>query len=168
MSRHAHLTCLSRHVVASGGHINVLLLDSISTGLDSAATFDIVTTLHACTRSMHANIVACLLQPPPEVYLVYRPSTRSSKDLEGPTSPHLSPTPFLHPSHLTPFTRQQVFELFDDVMVMDAGQVVYHGPRQGVLQHFESLGLRCPPRKDVADFLVEVQPLHKPRRASNG
>lgn len=49
----------------------MLLLDSISTGLDSAATFDIVTTLHACTRSMHANIVACLLQPPPEVYLTF-------------------------------------------------------------------------------------------------
>lgn len=60
-----------------------------------------------------------------------------------------------------------MFELFDDVMVMDAGQVVYHGPRQGVLQHFESLGLRCPPRKDVADFLVEVHTQQPQPRESN-
>lgn len=64
------------------------------------------------------------------------------------------------------FPPQQVFELFDDVMVMDAGQLVYHGPRQAVLQHFESLGLRCPPRKDVADFLVEVHTPHNHRRRS--
>lgn len=42
-------------------------MDSISTGLDSAATFDICKTLASCTRVLHANIVVCLLQPPPEV-----------------------------------------------------------------------------------------------------
>lgn len=50
----------------------------------------------------------------------------------------------------------QVFSLFDDVLLMDKGRLVYQGPRQGVLTHFESLGFRCPARKDVADFLVEV------------
>jgi hypothetical protein len=43
------------------------MMDSISTGLDSAATFDICKTLRACTRALDANIVVCLLQPPPEV-----------------------------------------------------------------------------------------------------
>ena len=33
---------------------------------------------------------------------------------------------------------------------------MYHGPRELILGHFESLGFRCPPRKDLADFLVEV------------
>ena len=32
---------------------------------------------------------------------------------------------------------------------------VYHGPRTGVLDFFESLGFRLPPRKAIADFLQE-------------
>lgn len=99
----------------TGGQVNVLLMDSISTGLDSAATFDICKTLSLCTRALQANIVVSLLQPPPEV-----------------------------------------FDLFDDVILMSEGQIVYHGPREQVLGHFESLGFRCPARKDAADFLVEV------------
>lgn len=52
----------------TGGQVNVLLMDSISTGLDSAATFDICKTLSICTQALQANIVVCLLQPPPEVF----------------------------------------------------------------------------------------------------
>jgi ABC-type multidrug transport system ATPase subunit len=58
---------------------------------------------------------------------------------------------------IMPSDPSQVFETFDDVLLLDGGQVVYHGPREAVLQHFQSLGYRCPPRKDVADFLVEVR-----------
>ena len=55
----------------TGGQVNVLLMDSISTGLDSAATFDICKTLSLCTRALQANIVVSLLQPPPEVYALF-------------------------------------------------------------------------------------------------
>ncbi len=37
-----------------------------------------------------------------------------------------------------------------------AGYLVYHGPRESVLDFFEPLGFRCPERKGVADFLQEV------------
>lgn len=35
-------------------------------------------------------------------------------------------------------------------------QVCYHGPREGVLPFFDTLGFTCPERRGVADFLVEV------------
>ncbi|KAG2591321.1 ABC transporter G family member 38-like [Panicum virgatum] len=50
----------------------------------------------------------------------------------------------------------EVFELFDDVMLLSEGQIVYQGPREYVLEFFESCGFRCPQRKGVADFLQEV------------
>uniref|UniRef100_A0A7N0SXU5 Uncharacterized protein n=1 Tax=Kalanchoe fedtschenkoi TaxID=63787 RepID=A0A7N0SXU5_KALFE len=50
----------------------------------------------------------------------------------------------------------ETFDLFDDLILLSEGNIVYHGPRVDVLEFFESLGFRCPPRKGVADFLQEV------------
>lgn len=50
----------------------------------------------------------------------------------------------------------ETFELFDDVMLLSEGQIVYQGPREHVLQFFEGCGFSCPERKGVADFLQEV------------
>lgn len=50
----------------------------------------------------------------------------------------------------------ETFDLFDDLVLLSEGHVVYHGPRENVLEFFESLGFRIPPRKGVADFLQEV------------
>lgn len=50
----------------------------------------------------------------------------------------------------------ETFDLFDDVILMAEGKIVYHGPRDCVLKFFEDCGLRCPQRKGVADFLQEV------------
>ncbi|CAL1397627.1 unnamed protein product [Linum trigynum] len=50
----------------------------------------------------------------------------------------------------------ETFELFDDLMLLSEGYVVYEGPRTEVLPFFESLGFQLPPRKGVADFLQEV------------
>lgn len=50
----------------------------------------------------------------------------------------------------------ETFDLFDDVILMAEGKIVYHGPRDSVLEFFEDCGFRCPPRKGVADFLQEV------------
>ena len=36
------------------------------------------------------------------------------------------------------------------------GNLVYHGPRENVMEFFESLGFACPERKGIADFLQEV------------
>lgn len=53
----------------------------------------------------------------------------------------------------------ETFNLFDDLIVLSEGYMVYQGPRAEVVQFFESLGFRLPPRKGVADFLQEVTSL---------
>ncbi|EEY57236.1 ATP-binding Cassette (ABC) Superfamily [Phytophthora infestans T30-4] len=92
-----------------------LFLDNITTGLDSAAAFDIISTLRGRARSFGQTVVAALLQPAPEI-----------------------------------------FELFDDVLLLMRGRVAYHGPVQEVRGYFESLGFYCPPGRDFADFLMDL------------
>eukprot|EP00644_Phytophthora_capsici_P006568 jgi/Phyca11/9314/fgenesh1_pm.PHYCAscaffold_36_\ len=93
----------------------VMLMDEISTGLDSAATFDIITTQRSLAKKFRKTVVISLLQPSPEV-----------------------------------------FGLFDDVMILNAGHLMYHGPCEQALSYFESLGFKCPPSRDVADFLLDL------------
>ncbi|KAG5525542.1 hypothetical protein RHGRI_031996 [Rhododendron griersonianum] len=50
----------------------------------------------------------------------------------------------------------EIFDLFDDIILMAEGKIVYHGPRSHVVEYFEDCGFRCPERKGVADFLQEV------------
>ncbi|KAK9141589.1 hypothetical protein Syun_010989 [Stephania yunnanensis] len=50
----------------------------------------------------------------------------------------------------------ETYDLFDDIILLSDGQVVYQGPRENVLEFFESMGFKCPERKGVADFLQEV------------
>ncbi|KAJ3670859.1 hypothetical protein LUZ60_008285 [Juncus effusus] len=50
----------------------------------------------------------------------------------------------------------ETYDLFDDILLISDGQIVYQGPREHVLEFFESMGFRCPERKGVADFLQEV------------
>ncbi|KAE9446707.1 hypothetical protein C3L33_21390, partial [Rhododendron williamsianum] len=50
----------------------------------------------------------------------------------------------------------ETFVLFDDIILMAEGKIVYHGPRSHILEFFEDCGFRCPKRKGVADFLQEV------------
>ncbi|XP_047342131.1 pleiotropic drug resistance protein 2-like [Impatiens glandulifera] len=50
----------------------------------------------------------------------------------------------------------ETFELFDDIILLSEGQIVYQGPRQNALPFFETLGFKCPERKGAADFLQEV------------
>lgn len=90
-------------------------LDEISTGLDSAATFDIISTQRSLIEAFHKTMVISLLQPPPEV-----------------------------------------FALFDDVILLNEGYLMYHGSRSQVQDYFESLGFKCPPQRDVADFLLDL------------
>jgi ABC-type multidrug transport system ATPase subunit/ABC-type multidrug transport system permease subunit len=92
-----------------------LFLDSITTGLDSAAAFDIVSTLQGRARAFGQTVVAALLQPAPEV-----------------------------------------FQLFDDVLLLMGGRVAYHGSSTDVRGYFESLGFYCPPGRDFADFLMDL------------
>ncbi|ETW05787.1 hypothetical protein H310_03471 [Aphanomyces invadans] len=93
----------------------VSLLDEISTGLDSAATYDIIKAQQSASRHLKKTIVVALLQPAPEV-----------------------------------------FDLFDDLILFNQGFVMYHGPRAAALAYFEAMGFKCPPTRDVADFLLDL------------
>lgn len=50
----------------------------------------------------------------------------------------------------------ETYDLFDDIILLSDGQIVYQGPRENVLEFFEYMGFKCPERKGVADFLQEV------------
>jgi ABC-type multidrug transport system ATPase subunit/ABC-type multidrug transport system permease subunit len=50
----------------------------------------------------------------------------------------------------------EVFQLFDDLILLSQGQIIYHGPVESVLEYFEGLGYSCPDHVDVADFLQEI------------
>ena len=50
----------------------------------------------------------------------------------------------------------ETYNLFDDIILISDGRIVYQGPREQVLEFFESVGFKCPERKGVADFLQEV------------
>ncbi|XP_076930284.1 ABC transporter G family member 39-like [Bidens hawaiensis] len=50
----------------------------------------------------------------------------------------------------------ETYKLFDDVILMSEGQIVYQGPCKHVLEFFHHMGFKCPERKGVADYLQEV------------
>ena len=50
----------------------------------------------------------------------------------------------------------ETYNLFYDIILLSDSHIVYQGPREYVLQFFESIGFKCPERKAVADFLQEV------------
>ncbi|KAG2508213.1 hypothetical protein JM16_008885, partial [Phytophthora kernoviae] len=100
--------------VLVGGQ-SLFLCDEISTGLDSAATFDIIKSLRMWCKTLGGSVIVALLQPTPEVV-----------------------------------------EQFDDILMVNEGHMVYHGPRTEILDYFEERGFSCPPRVDPADYLIEV------------
>uniref|UniRef100_A0A7N0VKM0 ABC transporter domain-containing protein n=1 Tax=Kalanchoe fedtschenkoi TaxID=63787 RepID=A0A7N0VKM0_KALFE len=67
-------------------------------------------------------------------------------------------------AHITDFTilvsllqpAPETFDLFDDIILMAEGKVIYHGSRDNIVDFFKLCGFTCPPRKGLADFLQEV------------
>lgn len=50
----------------------------------------------------------------------------------------------------------EVFSLFDEVIILSEGYLVYAGPIGGVVDYFEDLGYHLPATVDVADFLQSL------------
>ncbi|GJN14014.1 hypothetical protein PR202_gb00785 [Eleusine coracana subsp. coracana] len=50
----------------------------------------------------------------------------------------------------------ETYELFDDIILMAEGKILFHGLKNFILNFFESCGFKCPERKGAADFLQEV------------
>ncbi|XWS57389.1 hypothetical protein CRYUN_Cryun09bG0170100 [Craigia yunnanensis] len=50
----------------------------------------------------------------------------------------------------------ETFDLFDDIILMAEGRIVYHGPCDKILEFLRDCGFSCPERKGVTDFIQEV------------
>ncbi|GMF38671.1 unnamed protein product [Phytophthora lilii] len=50
----------------------------------------------------------------------------------------------------------EVLALFDNILLLADGEVLYHGPRAHIQAYFEALGFVCPPGRDLADFLCDL------------
>eukprot|EP01117_Protostelium_nocturnum_P006316 TRINITY_DN227_c0_g1_i1.p1 TRINITY_DN227_c0_g1~~TRINITY_DN227_c0_g1_i1.p1 ORF type:complete len:1474 (-),score=463.74 TRINITY_DN227_c0_g1_i1:47-4363(-) len=51
---------------------------------------------------------------------------------------------------------ENIYDLFDDVLVLEKGRVIYFGPTKDAKQYFVDLGFDCEPRKSTPDFLTGV------------
>ena len=49
-----------------------------------------------------------------------------------------------------------VIELFEDILLIAEGQIIYHGPTNQAKDYFENMGFICPGRKDLGDFLQDI------------
>jgi ABC-type multidrug transport system ATPase subunit len=49
-----------------------------------------------------------------------------------------------------------IFNLFDKLLLLDDGYCLYFGPASDAKQYFEDLGFYCPPRKSTPDFLTGI------------
>jgi hypothetical protein len=49
-----------------------------------------------------------------------------------------------------------IWKLFDDIMVLASGNVVYHGERSNVIEYFSSIGYKCPSDTNPAEFVIDL------------
>lgn len=123
----------------------LILLASVF--LCSATTFSIVQSFVKTSHALRKTFLISLLQPAPEVEAAGGGGPRwlGCKTRQDQVC-DLHPHPTL-----------QVVHLFDDILLLTDGRVVYHGPVPGILPFFEgALRFECPPRKDMGSFLQEV------------
>ena len=52
--------------------------------------------------------------------------------------------------------RSSIWGLFDDILLLAEGQVVYFGPRTRVLTYFSGLGYSCPDNTNPSEFLIDL------------
>ncbi|XP_059682779.1 broad substrate specificity ATP-binding cassette transporter ABCG2 [Gavia stellata] len=52
--------------------------------------------------------------------------------------------------------RYSIFCLFDNLTLLAAGRVLYHGPVQHTIEYFQSIGYVCEPYNNPADFFLDI------------
>ncbi|NXT18424.1 ABCG2 protein, partial [Syrrhaptes paradoxus] len=52
--------------------------------------------------------------------------------------------------------RYSIFRLFDNLTLLAAGRVLYHGPASHAIEYFQSIGYQCEPYNNPADFFLDV------------
>lgn len=72
--------------------------------------------------------------------------------------------------------RSSIFAMFDDLILLSEGRMLYSGPAAQALSYFEQLGHKCPQHYNPAEFLADIisvdastpEVQQKTRRASDG
>ena len=93
---------------------SVLFCDEVTTGLDAATAFQLVTTLKAL--AVKGRTIICSIHQP----------------------------------------RSEIWQLFDNVLLLAKGSPLYSGPRARCLAYFEHLGYILPPFVNPAEFLIDL------------
>ena len=52
--------------------------------------------------------------------------------------------------------RSTVYQMFDDIILLSDGRVIYHGPTEQVTEHFAGLGHPCPVMFNPAEFMLDL------------
>ncbi|NXK11818.1 ABCG2 protein, partial [Herpetotheres cachinnans] len=52
--------------------------------------------------------------------------------------------------------RYSIFRLFDNLTLLAAGRMLYHGPAQHAIEYFQSIGYECEPYNNPADFFLDI------------
>ena len=93
---------------------SVLFCDEVTTGLDAATAFQLVTTLKAL--AIKGRTIICSIHQP----------------------------------------RSEIWQLFDNVLLLAKGSPLYSGTRARCLAYFEHLGYILPPFVNPAEFLIDL------------
>jgi ATP-binding cassette subfamily G (WHITE) protein 2 len=51
--------------------------------------------------------------------------------------------------------QSKIFRLFQNLVLLKAGQIVYMGPSESALHFFEGLGYKCPEYENPADYFLD-------------
>jgi ATP-binding cassette, subfamily G (WHITE), member 2 len=49
----------------------------------------------------------------------------------------------------------KIFAMFDDLVLLKAGEIAYQGPAKDALAYFEQTGFPCPPLTNPADHILD-------------
>jgi hypothetical protein len=49
-----------------------------------------------------------------------------------------------------------ILDNFSKIILISEGQIMFYGTTQEALDHFESLGMKCPPHENPADFFIDA------------
>ncbi|XP_025920614.1 ATP-binding cassette sub-family G member 2 isoform X3 [Apteryx rowi] len=52
--------------------------------------------------------------------------------------------------------RYSIFRLFDNLTLLAAGRMLYHGPAQNAIEYFRSVGYECEAYNNPADFFLDI------------
>lgn len=52
--------------------------------------------------------------------------------------------------------RNDILELFDKIILLSAGKIVFFGPLDAAIAHFESLGYPLPPKTNPSDYFIDI------------